>query len=166
MNAPYASEPALAHSRRTYLKKPTDYERHQVRTIGQIAAMLWEWSRQIHLQCRCTLIAVSLENLLLIKRSISYFDQKYTSFSFCLIDMKPLYLYITLTETTQFLLKMSLCCKTYINLVIQSKIWKGHRSNRIVGGTVLPCSVFGALAFVGFFDSTLFASCTWRASRM
>lgn len=36
--------------------------------------------------------------------------------------MKLLYLYIPLTETTQFLPKTSLRYKTYINLVIQSKI--------------------------------------------
>lgn len=34
-----------------------------------------EQARQIHLQYRCTLLAVSLENLLLTKRTSNYFDQ-------------------------------------------------------------------------------------------
>lgn len=158
---------ALGHSSITYLKKPRDYPWPQVRSTGQIVFMLWDWPRKIqHLRNRCALTAVSLENLLLLTRSISYFYWKYICFQLCLTDIKPLYLYVTLTETTLFLLKMSLRSKTCITLVLQSKIRKGHhRSNHRVGRTVLFFSGFGVLVFVGLFGSTLFAPCTWTASK-
>lgn len=65
----------LVHCPVNVLKKPRAYQWQWDRTPVQVTATLQEQAGQIHLQYRCTLLAVSLENLLLTKRPRNYFEQ-------------------------------------------------------------------------------------------
>lgn len=116
----------LVHCPANVLKNPRAYQWQWGRTSVQVTATLQEQARQIHLQYRCTLLAVSLENLLLTKSPSNYFKQN----SISLLVLPRKYEVIAFVDCFDMRGK-SFCWKWLCDFtpVIQSKTWEGHRRN-------------------------------------